>query len=449
MKRLLIIVLVLLVVVAAGAYFGGFLDPYLPGAESAEPVADSADAPAADGDGQTSDVPVVTDTQAVIADARVVPAAAADLSLSVGGIVAEVLVAEGETVSHGAPIVRLQSDQERAAVSRAEAELQRAQARLSEAQAGPRQQEIEAARASLAAAEAARDRVAQGSLPNDLAAAEASVSAARASLAKVYEGASEQELISAKADMANAQAELTRAQRAFNEVKWRNDAGATQESAALQTATNNFEAANARYLDLQSGPTSADAAAASAEVQRAQAQFDALSKTLPADVAAAEAEVRRAKAQLDLLEAGSRVEEIESAQADVAAAVASLQQALVALADRELRAPFEGTVAELDLTPGEQVNASVPIARLADLSQWEVHTEDLTEFDIVGIEPGDSAMLTFDAIPDLELSGKVDRVRPIGADHRGDIVYTVVVIPDENDERLLWNMTAVTTFERD
>ena len=392
---------------------------------------------------------MVSDNQAIIADARVVPVNSADLSLPVSGIVSEVLVAEGDDVTRGDVIVRLDADGERAAVSRAEAELKRAQARLAELQAGTRQEEIDAARASLEAAEAARDRVAKGSLPNDIAAAEAQVAAARAGVAKVYEGASEQELINAKADMANAQAELTRAQRAFNEVKWRNDAGATQQSADLQTATNNFEAAAARYQDLQNPPSSADAASASAEVRRAQAQLDALSETLPADVAAAEAEVRRVRAQLELLEAGNRPEEIESAEADVAAAVASLQQALVAVADRELRAPFDGSLALLDLEVGEQVSAATSIARLADLSSWEIRTEDLTEFDIVGIEPGETAMLSFDAIPDLTLSGTVDRIRPIGEDRRGDIVYTVVVIPEENDDRLRWNMTAVTTIERD
>ncbi len=447
MKRVLIVILVVVVIAGAAAYFGGFLDPYLPGAEPGE----TTEMPADEGDATDSEgsaLPVITDNQAIIADARVVPANSADLSLPVGGIVSEVLVAEGDDVAKGDVLLRLDADGERAAVSRAEADLKRSQARLAELKAGSRQEEIDAARASLEAAEAARDRVAQGSLPNDIAAAEAQVSAARAGVAKVYEGASEQELINAKADMANAQAELTRAQRAFNEVKWRNDAGATAQSADLQRATNDFEAAAARYEDLQSGPSPADAASASAEVRRAQAQLDGLSQTLPADVAAAEAEVRRVRAQLELLEAGNRPEEIESAEAEVAASVASLQQALVAVADRELRAPFDGSVALLDLEIGEQVSAGTSVARLADLSSWEVRTEDLTEFDIVGVEPGDDATLTFDAIPDLTLSGTVDRIRPIGEDRRGDIVYTVVVVPDENDDRLRWNMTAVTTFDR-
>ena len=147
-----------------------------------------------------------------------------------------------------------------------------------------------------------------------------------------------------------------------------------------------------------------------------------------------------------MLEAGTRAEEIVAAEADVAAAVASLQQALVGLSETELRAPFSGTVARLDAVVGEQIGAGLSVAEVAVLDQWEIRTEDLTEFDIVGVNPGDPALLTFDAIPDLEIPGTVDRIRPIGEDSRGDVVYTVIVTPDSLDERLRWNMTAVATF---
>jgi HlyD family secretion protein len=51
--------------------------------------------------------------------------------------------------------------------------------------------------------------------------------------------------------------------------------------------------------------------------------------------------------------------------------------------------------------------------------------------------------LTFDALPGLAKDGVVSRIRPIGQDNRGDIVYTLVIDPAQHDERLLWNMTAV------
>jgi len=62
------------------------------------------------------------------------------------------------------------------------------------------------------------------------------------------------------------------------------------------------------------------------------------------------------------------------------------------------------------------------------------------------VTEGAKVDLTFDALPDLALGGTVSRIRPIGQDNRGDTVYTVVVVPDRQDSRLLWNMTAVVDF---
>ena len=445
MKRILITLLILVVLLGAGAYFGGFLDPMLGRGQDATNVEASQTQA---GDAAAAAQPVV-DTSNVVADARVIPVQSAQLSMPIGGIVEEILVDEGALVEEDQLLLRLDASTQQTAVRRAEADLQRAQARLAELTAGARSQEIDQARASLAAAEAQLQRIQEGNVPGDVAVAEANVAGAQANLQKVFEGASEQALINAKANLANAEAEMRRAQRAYNEVSWRNDVGALPQAAALETATNNFAAAQAQYADLTAGPRNADIAAARAEIERTQAQLETITKTLPADVAAAQAEVDRARAQVELLEAGTRPEEIQSAEADVAAAVASLQQALVALADTELRAPFAGTVASLDIEEGEQLAAGTPIVRMAQLGNWEIRTEDLTEFQIVGIQPGDTAEIAFDAIPDLLINGVVDRIRPIGADLRGDIVYTVVVIPTESDDRIMWNMTAVTTFDRE
>jgi len=84
------------------------------------------------------------------------------------------------------------------------------------------------------------------------------------------------------------------------------------------------------------------------------------------------------------------------------------------------------------------VGAGSPVVVLADTSSWEIETSDLTEFDVVGVRPGDLVQLTFDAIPDLQLPGTVSRVRPIGEDNRGDTVYKVVVTPTQSDGRLMW-----------
>ncbi|MCW5860719.1 MAG: HlyD family secretion protein, partial [Caldilineales bacterium] len=203
----------------------------------------------------------------------------------------------------------------------------------------------------------------------------------------------------------------------------------------------------ARLADLQQGATAADLAAARAGVSRAQAQLDALKAVRPADLAAAQADVDQAQAQLDLLLAGARPESLAVLEADVAAAQAAVVQAQAALAETELKAPFAGVIAQLDARAGEQAAAGAPVLRLANLSAWQIETEDLTEFDAVAIVEGMPVSLTFDAIPGLEKTGVVKLVRPIGEDKRGDIVYTVVITPDQQDERLLWNQTAVVSIE--
>ena len=71
-----------------------------------------------------------------------------------------------------------------------------------------------------------------------------------------------------------------------------------------------------------------------------------------------------------------------------------------------------------------------------------METTDLTELSVAGVHEGDAATVTFDALPDLTLPGKVTHVKNFGQDHQGDIVYTVVVTLGKSDPRLRWNMTA-------
>ena len=384
----------------------------------------------------------------VVADAVVVPVQSARLSLSTGGIVAELGVAEGDLVRAGQLLLRIDAARQAAAVAQAEAQLLRAQSALAGLEAGPRPEEIQVAQTAVEAAQAQLARLQQGARAEEIAAAEAALAAAEASLQKVTEGPREGELVAARADLANAQAALRQAQAAYDRVKGEPDVGALPQSLQLEQATNMYTAAKARLAALQQGASTADVAAARARVQQAQAQLDALmAPARPAELGTAQTEIRRAEAQLELLEAGARPEAITAAEADVATAEAVLEQARVALAETELRAPFAGTVASLEAQVGEQVVPGVPIVVLADLSAWQIETDDLTEINVVRVHSGDPAIITFDALPDLELSGTVVRIETIGQTKMGDITYAVIIAPDQHDSRLRWNMTASVAIE--
>ncbi|MEM7534009.1 MAG: HlyD family efflux transporter periplasmic adaptor subunit [Chloroflexota bacterium] len=448
MRRFFIIlgsIIGIVLVVGAGAILGGFVD-----IESfTQPAGENADIqPAADVQPASDNSPVRVVAGQIFVDARVVPAQNSYLSFASSGIVADILVEEGQVVQEGDVIAQLDAADTRVLVTRAEADLARVMARLQEQRNGALPEEIESAQANVASATARLERARNGANAGDRAAADAGVAAAQASLQNVLEGASDQELINARANLFNAEAELSRAQSAYDLVSWSAEIGALPQSAALQTATNNFEAARARLTDLENGPTQSAVAAANAEVQRAQAQRNSVNTVLPQDVAVAEADLRNAQAQLNLILRGTRTEQLAAAEADVAIATASYQQQLVALSRTELIAPFSGTIASIDISLGEQANAGNPVVRLADFSTLEIETEDLTELQVVDIQVGATADVTFDAIDDLTISGTVLRIRPYGQESLGDIVYRAVVELDEQDERLLWNMTAVVAFNQ-
>ncbi|MCL5996125.1 MAG: HlyD family efflux transporter periplasmic adaptor subunit [Chloroflexi bacterium] len=373
---------------------------------------------------------VVKADDTVVAEARVVPARSAALSAATGGAVVEVLV-------------RLDSKRQAAAAAQAEANLARAKAQLDQLKAGPRQQEVETAQAGLDAAQAQLAKLEQGARPEDVSAAAAAVAAAQADLQSAKDGASDEQLAAVQADLANAEAVLKLRQADYDRVAYEPGIAARPESIALEQATNTYLAAKARYDELAKGPTQAALDAANARVRQAAAQLNGL-KAPPrqADLDAVKAEVRRAQAQLDLVKAGARTEVVAAAEADTAAAQATLDQARVALSDTELQAPFAGVIAALNAKIGEQVALGAPVVQLADTSEWQIETTDLTELSIVNVREGAAATVTFDALPGFELSGKVLRVKPLGENKQGDIVYTVVVKPDTQDERLRWNMTA-------
>ncbi|MEZ4706279.1 MAG: efflux RND transporter periplasmic adaptor subunit [Caldilineaceae bacterium] len=441
MRRVLSTILLIIIgaaIALGGAYAAGLISP-----QSLQPP--TTDTTAQSGEGATQVDEPVTAVSSIIVDARVVPVQEANLSMSASGIVEAILVQEGDTVEADQVLIRLDGSRQRVAVAQAQAELSRVQAQLDQLKAGPRPEQVASAQAALDAALARLERITAGAEAGNIDAARAQVSSAQAGRAKLLEGASEQQLIAARADQFNAEAEVRRAQRAYNDVKWRNDVGALPQAADLERATNNLEAARARLADLERGPTQADLSSANAQIWQAQANLDALQATLPTDVAAALADVQNLEAQLELTKAGAREEEIKAAEAGVASATAALQNALVGLADTELRAPFGGTVALINVNPGEQVSGG-PVIQLANLEQLQVETEDLTELQIVDVNIGNKATLEFDAIPDLQIEGTVVRIRPLGQDNRGDIVYTVVLDPDNLDPRLRWNMTAVATF---
>jgi HlyD family secretion protein len=452
------------------------------------------------------------DTSAVLAvTARVTPLRSAMLSLPSGGVVAEVLVGEGDQVQAGQVIARLTSAQPAARVAQAEAVLARAQAAYAKLRAGPAPEDLTMAEADLAQAQA-RLQQARGSVTAaDVRAADAGLAEAQAELAQLTSGPKATDLQDAEAQLQRAQvtliatrdqlsaaktaarsqmeqaANLLRDRQAdYSRIYWENHELADRlarfgqelpqenrdrEEAALRAVRNAEEALKQAQLAYDqalqaehTGVVAAEAqvdsaqaqhdqrlaphdpgqvAAAKARLANTQAQRDKLlGDTHAATLDAAQSDIVKAQARLDELRAGPSSQDLELAEADMRSAQAALELARAALAETELHAPFAGTIATLDLKSGEYVGPGTPIARLADLTAWQIETTDLTELDIGRVRVGAPVQVTFDALPGVALNGAVARINAFGESKQGDITYTVVVVPNQQNLHLRWNMTA-------
>jgi len=126
-------------------------------------------------------------------------------------------------------------------------------------------------------------------------------------------------------------------------------------------------------------------------------------------------------------------------QADQSKAV--WDSAAASLAQNTLLAPFDGTVVDVQVIPGESVQSGQTVLVLADLQHLQIETTDLSERDITRVKIGQTVNVYIQAL-DVTVTGKVIRISPIAETVGGDIVFPVTIELGEQPNGLLWGMTA-------
>lgn len=259
----------------------------------------------------------------------------------------------------------------------------------------------------------------------DISAAEANLRTAQANFAKVQSGVSAPELQIAQANLAKAQAAVAQAQAAYDKIGGASnpEIGMTQQALALQQATLDYQIAKANY-DLK---LKADAVA----------------------LAAAEAAVLNAQAIRDAKKNGARPADLAILDARVKQAQTALEQAQAALTKALLVAPFDGTVTQLALRPGESVNAGAVIATMADTARWRVETIDLDEWGAARVKIGQPVKVTVNALGNKVLLGKVIAIASQAITlSTGEISYVVTIALDPTDLELRWGMSVKVEFQK-
>ncbi len=157
-----------------------------------------------------------------------------------------------------------------------------------------------------------------------------------------------------------------------------------------------------------------------------------------ANVALAEARLKDAQREWERLKNGPDPRDIQAAQARIAALEATLKLA-------RLEAPFTGVITEVRSKVGDQVAPGTVSFRLDDLSRLLVEVQ-VPEVDINRIQVGQSAKLTFDAIPGKEYSAKVVEVGRVGTLVSGVVNFNVTLELNNADEQVKPGMTAAVTI---
>jgi HlyD family secretion protein len=163
---------------------------------------------------------------------------------------------------------------------------------------------------------------------------------------------------------------------------------------------------------------------------------------LEARVAEAEANVVTVKTQLAyLVRTGTSQERLDAAQANIDRARAAVEIAKTQLTQATLAAPFDGTIASIEISPAEFASPGQIIIVMGDLAHFKIETTDFSEKDIPSVSIGQAATVYIEAL-DQEFTGKVTDIARVSETVGGDVVFKVMIELDEQPDGLRWGMSA-------
>ena len=170
-------------------------------------------------------------------------------------------------------------------------------------------------------------------------------------------------------------------------------------------------------------------------------------KSLRQDVSAKESTLDASQQKYDDADTA-----ISASQASVKAAKLSYD----ATQNATITAQVSGTVSNLSARVGDVVYFSDitvtsttiadPVLVIDDLSGYSVKI-GINEMERSKIVLGQKATIKFDAIPDKEYTGEVEKVDDFGVEESGVITYNAYLSVTDQDERMLPKMTANVTIE--
>ncbi|MCB0165925.1 MAG: HlyD family efflux transporter periplasmic adaptor subunit [Anaerolineae bacterium] len=304
--------------------------------------------------------PVQIFQSTVTADGEIVlPLPPQKLSFPTGlsGTIEDVYVVAGQAVKQGDRLAKVYDDDLQTALAKAEASLELTQAQIAN-EAAP-------------------------ALAGDISEAQGNLAAAQAELQRLRDLPSDEAITQAAADLRLREVELRQAQEAYDAIAYAEGVGMSPQAADLQTATLNYERAQAVYTDATKPANEAELVAAQSKVGQSQNALEKLLTGLrPEAESVNEARLKEAEIQ------------VEEAKANLAKSI--------------LYAPWDGVVTAVDGAPGVPLNnASITLAQIEPL---RFATNNFSERNLDDIEVGDEATIYLKTYANTPFPAVIQRI---------------------------------------
>ncbi len=381
-------------------------------------------------------------TSEQIAAARAQVAAAQGALLQIQGSVtsSDIVAARAQVDEARAQLTSLTGSPNRDSATRAQTALTQAQANLDRQRSSLSATKEQARQNVELAANRVRDaQAAFASARDNLASVESDGNdpLTGADLSDAGERAYRDAYANAERAMQDAESTLTQARIAYEDAKAKEITSIAEAEAQLRSAQTDLNTLNT--------PNSETVAAARAQLASAEATLARLvGDQRTGALAAQQANLAQAQANLDQLLADPRSTDLARAQARVAQAQANVDLALIRLDETTLRAPFDGTVARINVTMGEDLSQNAPIT-LIDMSRVQVKVT-VDEVDVSRVQVGQQVDVLIDALGLPKLAGTVKRIAAIAQVGSEVIAYEVVVEVDPGTRTIKPGMTASATI---
>jgi len=326
------------------------------------------------------------------------------LSFGADGKVEEIYIEEGDKVSKNDVLAKLDTDALELAVTQAELALTEQQVAVTQAEVALTEKEVAVTEAEVALTE------------KEVAVTEAQVALETAEY-NLYEAKD----IYIWQDIRTAQSDVDEAQRYLDDALWNlnqsTGPGVEFAQKIVIHAQSRLDTAEDILEAMLAGTDPQEVDIKNLELELAQQSLELTQLTLEL----AEQSLEQARHSEKLAQ-----QSVEQEQRSLVETRQSLALAQKQLNEATLTAPFDGVVARVDVDEGDSVSATTTIAYFVDLTSLELEVE-VDEIDIPSVKLGQRAIISIDALPGVELEGKVTFIPPMSREEPGLVLYDVKI----------------------